>query len=56
MIFDRFKNDKPLPMTAAKRGLVHSPLEPSKIEMRELEKAFARLFSSEDGQKVLAHL
>ncbi|MDH5723021.1 MAG: hypothetical protein OEY94_06840 [Alphaproteobacteria bacterium] len=29
---------------------------PEKIEMREIEKSFARLFATEDGRKVLAHL
>jgi hypothetical protein len=29
---------------------------PIKLEQREVEKAFARLFSSDDGRKVLAHL
>ncbi|MCB1563470.1 MAG: hypothetical protein KDJ75_07845 [Alphaproteobacteria bacterium] len=28
----------------------------AKTEAREVEKAFARLFSSDDGRKVLAHL
>ncbi len=45
-----------LPMTPVERGLVYAPAEAGKREMREVEKAFARLFSSEDGQKVLAHL
>ena len=56
MIFDVFKKDPPLPITAVQSGLVHAPLEPSKIELREIEKAFARLFASDDGQKVLSHL
>ncbi|MCB9982444.1 MAG: hypothetical protein H6861_02045 [Rhodospirillales bacterium] len=43
-------------MTPAERGLVYAPLEPGKTELREIEKAFARLFASNDGQKVLAHL
>lgn len=29
---------------------------PEKMEMREIEKSFARLFSTEDGQRVLGHL
>ena len=56
MILDLLKKKPPLPITAAERGLVHAPTEPSKIELREIEKAFARLFASEDGQKVLSHL
>ncbi|MBI1301332.1 MAG: hypothetical protein GC137_06700 [Alphaproteobacteria bacterium] len=35
---------------------MHKPQDPHKAELREIEKAFARLFSSEDGQKVLSHL
>ena len=56
MILNMFKGEKPLPMSAAERGLVHSPVEPNKIEMRDIEKSFARLFATDDGQKVLAHL
>lgn len=55
-MLDIFKKDKPLPITAAERGLIHGPYEPSKAELRETEKAFARLFATEDGQKVLSHL
>jgi hypothetical protein len=56
MIFDWLKHEAPLPITAVERGLVHAPPDPNKMEMREIEKAFARLFASDDGQKVLAHL
>lgn len=45
-----------LPMIPAEKGLVYAPAEPGKIEQKDIEKSFARLFSSEDGQKVLAHL
>lgn len=55
-MLDLFSKEKPLPITAAEKGLVHSPPDPSKLEMREIERAFTRLFSSDDGQKVLAHL
>lgn len=44
------------PMTAVERGLVYGPGAPKKMEQRDIEKCFARLFSSDDGQKVLAHL
>lgn len=30
--------------------------EPSKIELRDLERAFTRLFSTDDGKKVLSYL
>ena len=43
-------------MTAAEKGLTYAVPEPGRIEMREIKKAFARLFATEDGQKVLAHL
>ena len=56
MIFDIFKKETALPTTAAERGLVYSPSEPSKMEMRDIEKSFARLFTTDDGQKVLSHL
>ena len=48
--------EKPLPITPAEKGLTYAQPEPGKIEMREIEKSFARLFASDDGQKVLAHL
>lgn len=56
MIFDFVKAKERLPITAAEKGLTYAQPEPSKLEMRELEKAFARLFSTDDGQRVLAHL
>lgn len=56
MRLDVFNKEKPLPISAAEKGLVHSPVEPNKMEMRDIEKSFARLFSTDDGQKVLAHL
>ena len=43
-------------LTPVERGLVYAPLESGQIEQREIERAFARLFSSEDGQRVLSHL
>lgn len=51
-----FKRNKPLPITPAERGLTYTPIGIGKTEMRDVEKAFARLFASHDGQKVLAHL
>ncbi len=38
------------------KGLVYSAAEPPKNEMRDIERAFARLFSTEDGRKVLSYL
>lgn len=55
-ILDYLKAKETLPMSAAEKGLTYAVPEPGKIEMREIEKAFARLFTSDDGQKVLAHL
>lgn len=55
-MFTLFKKDELPHATLVEKGLVHSPIEPNKMEMRDIEKSFARLFSSDDGQKVLAHL
>lgn len=55
-MFDIFTKEKPLPVNTSESALVHAPLEPSKMELREIEKTFARLFATEDGQKVLSHL
>ena len=49
-----FKNI--LPVDMREKGVIYAPCEPSKMEARDIERAFARLFSSEDGQKVLSHL
>lgn len=45
-----------LPMTDVETGAVYKPLSASKSELRDIERSFARLFSSEDGQRVLAYL
>ncbi len=46
-----------LPMQRmSERQFVYSLPDPSRFELREIEYAFARLFSTEDGRKVLAHL
>lgn len=55
-ILEYFKPKEILPMSAAEKGLTYAMPEPGKIEMREIEKSFARLFATDDGQKVLAHL
>ncbi|MFK7840106.1 MAG: hypothetical protein AB8B83_07215 [Bdellovibrionales bacterium] len=55
-ILDHLKPQKDLPITPAEKGLTYAQVEPGKIEMREIEKAFTRLFTTQDGQKVLAHL
>jgi len=44
------------PVSMAEKGLVYTPYEPGKTEMKEIERAFARLFSTQDGQKVLGYL
>ena len=48
-----FKNESP---DLSQKGLIYSLPQPAKPEMREIERAFARLFSTDDGRKVLAHL
>lgn len=45
----------PLPMEQATRQMVYAA-HVAKLEQKEVERAFARLFSSEDGQMVLAWL
>ena len=56
-MFDLLKPKEDVhPPAEAGDGLVYKPLDPSKMEMRDIEKAFARLFASEDGRKVLGHL
>ncbi len=44
------------PLTPVERGIAYSPDALNKMEQRDIEKSFARLFTSDDGQKVLAHL
>lgn len=57
MIFDLLnKKEVPFSVSPAHGDLVYVPPELAKTEAREVEKAFARLFSSDDGRKVLAHL
>ena len=41
---------------AAEGGFIYSPYHPVRREVREVERAFARLFSTDDGQIALAHL
>ena len=50
------KNEILPPASMAERGLIHSPLDPNKMEQRDIERSYTRLFSSDDGQKILAHL
>lgn len=47
---------KPLPLSAVERGAVYAPSLPGTSETADVERAFARVFSTEDGQKVLAYL
>jgi hypothetical protein len=44
------------PVSVAQAGLVYAPYEGTKIQTRDIERAFARLFSTADGQAVLSHL
>ncbi|MGH1375595.1 MAG: hypothetical protein ACRBCK_04520 [Alphaproteobacteria bacterium] len=43
-------------LTHYSSGLVYKTPDLNASERRETEKAFARLFASEDGKKVLGHL
>ncbi len=37
-------------------GIVYAVPDPGRMEMRDIERTYARLFSSDDGKRVLAHL
>ncbi len=45
-----------MPPVQAEPDLIYRANMVKKMEQREIEKAYSRLFASEDGQKVLAHL
>jgi hypothetical protein len=38
------------------RGTVFQAPEPIKMDLRDIEKSFARVFASDDGKRVLSHL
>jgi hypothetical protein len=50
------KPGSPPPFPADDKGFVHVPFEPSRLEARETERLYARLFSTDDGRRVLSHL
>jgi hypothetical protein len=51
------RNEDPLPAVAmGEKNLVYSPPEPRRMEMGEVERSFARLFSTNDGRQVLGYL
>lgn len=56
MILDFFDKSEKLPVTPAEKGLLYKASEPAANEMRDIERAFTRLFSTDDGQKVLSYL
>lgn len=57
MFSNLFGTREQLPPIEIEGGaLAYAPPDPAKMEMREVERCFARLFSSEDGKKVLAYL
>ncbi len=51
-----FSPEKISTTNLTEKGIVYSLPDPRKFEMHEIERSFARLFSTQDGQKVLAHL
>ncbi len=55
-MFDLFKKPELPHEAVTQSGLVYQGVDVSKLEAREIERIFARLFLSEDGQKVLGHL
>ena len=53
------RNDEPALAMAdmpEEQGAVYTPPDSMKLELKDIERAFARLFSTQDGHKVLAHL
>lgn len=55
-MLDLFKKPEVPPADPGQKGLVYAPLDVGKMEMRDIERTFARLFASQDGQKVLSYL
>lgn len=55
-MFEVFKKQEPLPIDEMQGGVVYKTIDPAKIEMRDIERTFARLFSTDDGMKVLSYL
>jgi hypothetical protein len=51
-----FKGFVRQPSPLAGKGLIYAQPELPKLEMREIEKSYARLFATDDGRRVLAHL
>ncbi len=51
-----FRKDNCAFLDGYEDGVVYKPDSLACRDMREVEKAFARLFSSDDGLRVLAHL
>lgn len=49
-----FKRNNPSGLSAVEAGQVYMPAK--HIEMREIERCFARVFSSDDGQKIIGYL
>jgi hypothetical protein len=52
----RPRKDDDLPLNAQGPGLIYAPPDAARLEMRDIERSFARLFASDDGHKVLAYL
>lgn len=56
MFTQLFQKSQQLPLSAVESGAIYAPLQTGALEAAEIERTFARLFSTQDGQKVLAHL
>lgn len=56
MLTQFFTKQEKLPLTAIESGAIYVPFQSGASETADIERAFARLFSTEDGQKVLAYL
>lgn len=51
----RRRNEQPVQIDAQTPFAYRAP-EPQNLELREIEKCFARLFSTDDGRRALAYL
>ena len=50
------RDDAPLMPALENKGYVYAAPDPGKIERGEMERAFARLFLTQDGRRVLGYL
>lgn len=51
-----FRKSEQLPITAVEQGALYDARRNLRLDEREVERVFTRLFLSEDGQKALSYL